>query len=79
MDGKGYLRFSGYYGGNYISTAIFFVGFSRGAYSVVALDVDIQIFALASSCEKYITIHAKLIYCFEVYCLKFVSYSCLVI
>lgn len=52
MDEKGYLRFSRYYGGNYVSTAIFFVGFSRGAYPVVALDVDIQIFALASSCFK---------------------------
>lgn len=55
MDEKGYLRFSRYYGGNYVSTAIFFVRLSRGAYPVVALDVDIQILALASSYRKYYT------------------------
>lgn len=69
----GYLRFSRYYGGNYVSTAIFFVRFSRGAYPVVALDIDIQIFALASSCRKYYTrnilIIVLLLYYYYYYCI----------
>lgn len=47
-----HLRFSRYHRGDYVGSTVLLVRVSGRAYPVIALDVDLQVFALAGSCEK---------------------------
>lgn len=52
VDRIKYLRFSWHYCWDYVSSTILFVRFSGGAYAMIALNIDVQIFTFASSYER---------------------------